>query len=326
MKYELLKGTGIEVSKICMGAMTLGGQIDEKNGIEAVDYCLDQGINFFDTANGYTFGKSEEILGKALKGKREQAIIATKVGSGLWQEKNTPNSFGLSRRYILEQIEGSLKRLQTDYVDIYYLHAPDKKTPIEETLDTMDTLVRSGKVRYIGASNYRAWQLCQMYYHGKITHQNRPVIVQMVYNLITRGIEQELIPFLQESNMGLVVYNPIAAGFLTDKYKEKQMLPNTRFSNNKMYADRYWNEDNFAAWDDIHKIASEAGISMLELAMRWVYAKKSVDSILTGFSSLDQLKENIHSIENGDLPDDVMEKCDKIWEKLSGTRFNYYRA
>ncbi len=326
MEYTVLKGTGIEVSKISMGAMTFGGQIDEKTGIEAVDYCIEQGINFFDTANGYTYGKSEEILGKALKGKRDKVVLATKVGSAIWQDTNARNSSGLSRRYILEQIEQSLKRLQTDYVDVYYLHTPDSKTPIQETLDTMDMLVRSGKVRYIGASNYTAWQLCQMYYEGNNANLNRPVMVQMVYNLITRGIEQELVPFLREYKMGLVVYNPIAAGFLTDKYKDKQLLPNTRFANNKMYAQRYWNEDNLAVWDDIQKIALDAGINMLELAMRWTYSMDCVDSILTGFSSLEQLKENIKSIDKGRLPADVLAQCDEVWTKLSGTRFKYYRT
>ena len=326
MKYKKLTGTGLDVSEICMGAMTFGGQVDEKTGIEAIDYCSDQGINFFDTANGYNFGKSEEILGKAFKNKRDKAIIATKVGSGVWQDKNIPNSFGLSRSYILEQVELSLKRLQTDYIDIYYLHAPDVNTPVEETLDTMDMLIHSGKVRYIGASNYAAWQLCQMYYKSQFACKNRPVMVQMVYNIITRGIEQELLSFLSEHKMGLVVYNPVAAGFLTDKYKDKQMLPNTRFATNKMYADRYWNQDNFAAWDEIHAIAQEAGISMVELAMRWVYSMPQVNSILTGFSSMEQLKENIKTIDAGKLPDDVLEKCDKVWQKVSGTRFKYNRT
>jgi aryl-alcohol dehydrogenase-like predicted oxidoreductase len=327
MEYVKLTGTGITVSKLCLGAMTFGDQIDEKTGVEAVKYAIGEGVNFFDTANGYTGGKSESILGKALKGKRDKIILATKVGSRIaLKTAGEPNdNGGLSRHYILRQIEMSLKRLNTDYIDIYYLHAPDVLTPVEETLDVMDTLVRSGKVRYIGASNYAAWQLCQMYYKAGCAGLNRPVVTQMVYNIITRGIEQEFLPFLREHKLGFIVYNPLAAGLLTDKYKDKQKLPNTRFSANKMYADRYWNEENFSAWDDVHATAVQTGVSMAELAMRWLYTSKDVDAIITGFSGLEQLKQNLKSLDGGALDADAMAKCDAVWKKLSGTRFKYNR-
>ncbi|MDR3349277.1 MAG: aldo/keto reductase [Acidaminococcales bacterium] len=327
MEYVKLTGTGIEVSKLCIGAMTLGDQVDEKTGVAAVEYAIGEGVNFFDTANVYTNGRSEEILGKAVAGKRDSIILASKVGSRLNQKAaGLPNDAGgLSRRYILKQIESSLKRLKTDYLDIYYLHAPDALTPVEETLGAMDTLVRSGKVRYIGASNYAAWQLCQMYYQARSAGLNYPVVTQMVYNIITRGIEQEFLPFLRAHKLGLVVYNPLAAGFLTDKYKDKRQLPNTRFSNSKMYADRYWNEENFSAWDDLHAIAEKAGIGMLELAMRWLYGAAGVDAVITGFSKLEQLRQNLKTLDKGGLDKETMAECDKVWGKLAGTRFKYNR-
>ena len=322
MEYANLTGTGITVSKLCLGTMTFGEQVDEKAAMKAVDYALDQGVNFIDTANRYTDGKSEEILGRALTGKRDKIILATKVGNFV---NNLPNGRGSSRLHILQQLETSLKRLKTDYIDIYYLHLPDPNTPVQETLDTLDTLVRSGKIRYLGLSNFAAWQACQMYHTALDRNCSFPVINQMVYNMITRGLEQEFIPFLKAYTLGLVVYNPIAAGLLTDKYAAKKKLENTRFAQNKQYEDRYWNDDNLTAWDAIHAIAQQAGIPMLDLAMRWIYTTGHVNSILTGFSSQEQLEANLKSLDGGALSPDIMAACDKIWQSLSGTRFKYNR-
>ena len=322
MEYTKLTGTGITVSRFCLGTMTFGDQVSEKDAAKAVDYAIDQGVNFFDTANKYTGGKSEIFLGKALAKKRDKVIVATKVGLDASTELNGQ---GLSRMHILQQVESSLTRLKTDYIDIYYMHKPDPSTPVEETIDAMDTLVRSGKVRYIGASNFAAWQACQMYHTGQKANCNFPVVNQMVYNMITRGIEQEFIPFLKAYNQGMVIYNPIAAGFLTDKYADKKKLDNTRFSLSKMYADRYWNEDNFKVWDEIQAIAKKLDISMMELAMRWVYTTGHVDSILTGFSRMEQLEQNLKSLDAGALPAKAMEACDKVWKNISGTRFKYNR-
>ncbi len=322
MEYAQLTGTGIFVSRLCIGAMTFGDQIDEREGLRCVDHALDAGVNFFDTANRYADGKSEEILGKALAGRRDSVILATKVGNSV---PGCDHERGSSRPHILRQLEASLKRLKTDYVDIYYLHSPDMATPVEETIEVMDGLVRSGKVRYIGSSNFAAWQACRMRYAAKAAHRASPVVTQMVYNLITRGLEQEFIPFLKEHGMGLVVYNPIAGGFLTDKYAEKKKLENTRFSNSKMYEERYWNADNFTAWDEAKAVARDAGISLLELGMRWVYSTGHADSVITGFSGLGQLEANLKTLNAGKLSPDVMQACDKIWQGLSGTRFKYHR-
>jgi aryl-alcohol dehydrogenase (NADP+) len=323
MEYTTLTGTGLSVSRFCLGTMTFGEQVDEKAGIAAVDYALDQGVNFFDTANRYTDGRSEAILGKALAGgKRDKVILATKVGNLI---NALPNGSGSSRLHILQQADISLTRLKTDYIDIYYLHSPDKVTPVEETLSAMDTLIRSGKVRYLGSSNFSSWQACRMHHVAAQKNFHSPVVTQMVYNAITRGLEQEFIPFLKAYSLGLVVYNPIAAGFLTDKYAEKKKLANTRFSLNKMYEDRYWNEENFSAWEALHTIAGEAGISMLELAMRWLYTTGNVDAVLTGFSTQEQLAANLKSLNAGPLNAEVMAACDVVWKNLEGKRFRYNR-
>ena len=322
MEYVKLTGCGATVSRITLGTMTLGGQVDEKAGLEAVDYALDQGVNFFDTANMYTGGKSEEIMGKAIAGRRDRFILATKVGQKM---RDGVNGIGLSRIHIIQEMEASLRRLKTDYVDFYYLHAPDYNTPVDETLAAMDDLVKAGKVRYIGASNYAAWQICQLHHAAANANQAKPVVSQMVYNMITRGIEQELVPFLKEYGVGLVVYNPIAGGLLTEKYAQKHIIDNTRMASNEVYNKRYWNDENLRAWDDVNRIAKQAGIGMVELSFRWLLSTGNVDSIITGFSSLEQLKQNLRAADGGTLPADVMAECDKVWLGLSGTRFKYNR-
>ncbi|MCL2000046.1 MAG: aldo/keto reductase [Planctomycetes bacterium] len=323
MEYVRLTGCGMEISRICLGTMTLGGQVDEKLGVQAIDYALDKGVTFIDTANMYTGGKSESITGKAIAGRRDKLILATKVGQRM--RTGEPNGIGLSRYSIIREFEASLKRLGTDYIDLYYLHAPDYQTPPEETLSAMDNLIRSGKVRYIGASNYAAWQMCQLVHLADEKNLTKPVATQNVYNLITRSIDPELAPFLKQYQMGLIVYNPLAGGLLTEKYADKKIHADSRFGVNEIYSKRYWTDENLAAWDLIHRIAAEAGISMVQLAMRWLLSTGKVDSIITGFTSLEQLQQNITAIEGGALSSDVMAKCDQVWEKLSGNRFQYNR-
>ncbi len=322
MDYTYLTGTGIQVSRFCLGTWTFGDQLSEPDAIRSVDYALDQGVNFFDSANMYVQGASEAILGKALFGKRDKVILASKVGN---ERNEAINAQGSSRRNILREVEKSLSRLHTDYLDLYYLHKPDPHTPVDEVLETMDILVRSGKVRYIGISNFAAWQACGMYHAARNANRIGPVVTQMVYNMITRGLEQEFIPFLRAYRMGLVVYNPVAGGFLTDKYAEKKVLPGSRFARVERYLDRYWNEDNFKAWDASKAIADEADISLYELAMRWLYSTGHVDSIVIGYSRQSQLESNLKSLDKGLLSPEIMAACDAIWAQLKGTRFDYSR-
>lgn len=322
MKYNFLPGTGLQVSLISLGTMTFGGQTNEADSLAIMDYAFENGINIFDTADIYNSGISETIVGKGLKGRRGDIILSTKVNGPM---SDNPNDRGLSRRHILSAVDASLKRLDTDYIDIYYMHAPDYNTDLEETLDTMSTLVRAGKVRYIGVSNFAAWQIADILAICDKRSYVSPVITQNVYNAITRGIEAELIPFLGAHHMGLTVYNPIAGGLLAGKHRAGSPAENTRFSINKAYYDRYWSEENFAALDDLTALSKDQGIGILELAMKWCAAQPRVTTIISGVSRLDQLKENIKSLEGKPLSPETLAACDGVWRSLAGTRFAYNR-
>ncbi|MDR3167200.1 MAG: aldo/keto reductase [Treponema sp.] len=322
MLYHNLPGTGVKVSAISLGTMMFGGQTDEDSSLSIMDYSYERGLNFWDTANVYNQGESERIVGKALKGRREAIFLATKVCG---QMGKNPFDKGLSRRNIVHAVDASLKRLNTDYIDLYYLHAPDYDTAIEETLETMTNLVRLGKIHYIGVSNFAAWQIADILAacdkHGYIP----PVITQNVYNLITRGIEPELVPFLLKHKLGMAVYNPIAGGLLAGKHKPGKPAEDTRFANNANYYDRYWSEENFTAVEKLTAIAKDGGMSILELALRWCLGRPGVVSIISGVSKLEQIKQNI-AVLDGPVPGEkALEACDEIWKSLAGTRFAYNR-
>jgi aryl-alcohol dehydrogenase-like predicted oxidoreductase len=311
------------VPELCLGTMMFGGQTCEADSLAIMGYAYEQGLNFWDTADVYNHGESERIVGKGLKGRRGNIVLATKVGSDMG---DGPNARGLSRYHIVASVEDSLRRLGTDYLDIYYLHTPDYGTRMEETLDTMATLVRAGKIRYVGVSNYAAWQMADMLSICEKNGGVKPVITQNVYNLITRGIEAELVPFLTRHEIGMVVYNPIAAGLLVGKHKREAPQQNTRFANNKNYYDRYWAEENFDAVDKLAAIAAEAGVGLLELSMKWCLAQKGVTSVITGVSRLEQLEQNIASVKGETLDERTIDRCNAVWDALPvGSRFAYNR-
>lgn len=322
MQYRNLPGTSLKVSALSLGAMTFGAQTNEADSLAIMDYAYAQGMNFWDTANVYSQGESERIVGKALKGRRNDIIVATKV---FGQMGESLNDRGLSRRSILCAVDASLKRLDTDYIDLYYLHAPDHETEIEETLDTMSGLVRSGKIRYIGVSNFAAWQIADMLALCDKRGYIAPVISQNVYNLITRGVETELIPFMQAHKLGMAAYNPIAGGLLAGKHRPGVPAKNTRFSNNEMYYNRYWSDENFEAVEKLKGIAAEHNMSILQLAMKWCASRPCVTSVITGVSKLEQLEQNIASLDGGALSSDALEACNLVWRSLAGTRFAYIR-
>ncbi|MCL1818025.1 MAG: aldo/keto reductase [Spirochaetaceae bacterium] len=322
MEYTNLPGTSLKISRVCLGTMLFGGQTSEADSLKIMDYAFEQGINHFDTANIYLQGEGEKIVGKALKGRRNSIILASKVCN---QMGENPNDAGLSRRHILSAVEASLKRLDTDYIDLYYQHAPDNETALEETLDAMSGLVRSGKIRYYGVSNYPAWQIADMLAVCDKRGFLPPIVTQNVYNLLTRGIEDELAPFLKAHGMGMIVYNPIAGGMLAGKHKPGTPAENTRFWKNKMYLDRYWMDENFKAVETLAKIASDHGMSLLRLAMKWCLQQECVTSVLSGVSRLEQLQQNIDSVSGAPLGQEVLSKCDEVWRGLVGNRFNYIR-
>ena len=323
MEYRTLTGTGATVSRICLGTMTFGDQVEEADAIRMVHRALDAGVNFVDTADAYADGASEIITGKALKGKRDGVVLASKVGNqvGPYELKDD----GLSRWHIIRGVEACLKRLDTDCLDICYLHKPDYNTPLEESLFAFDQLVRQGKVIYIGMSNYAAWQTCQALWLCDRNCLHKPVVTQHVYNLLARGIEQEFLPFRSEFGMGLVVYNPLAAGLLTGKHSGKAPpTEGTRFQLKQMYFDRYWHESHFDALAELMEIAEQADKKPVELAFQWLAAQDVVDSIIIGFSRMEHLEENL-STWQGELDDDTFEACDRVWGKIKGDSFQYNR-
>src|SRR5580658_3922817 len=262
-----LKNTDLEVSRFCFGTMTFGKPLDQAGSTQLVNRCIDAGINFFDTANMYQSGVAETMLGNAMKSKRDHLVIASKVFFKMGEDADQK---GLSRKAIVRAIDESLKRLGTDYLDIYYMHAPDHTVPIDESLEAMATLVKQGKVRYLASSNYASWQVVQMLWIAKERSWNAPHISQPIYNLLARGIEQEYLPMCKEFGVSTVVYNPLAGGLLTGKHKQDAPIQGTRFDGNQMYLSRYWHEQDFDAVAGLQEIAARAGRTPVSLALNWL--------------------------------------------------------
>jgi aryl-alcohol dehydrogenase (NADP+) len=310
-----LKHTDLEVSRYCFGTMTLGKPLDQAGTTQIVNRCIDAGINFFDTANMYQYGVAETLLGHALKGKRDKLVIASKV---FFKMGDAPDQGGLSRKAILRAIDESLQRLGTDYLDIYYFHAPDHTVPVEESMEAMHSLVKQGKVRYPASSNYAGWEVVQMLWLAKDRGWQEPRISQPMYNLLARGIEQEYLPMCKEFAISNIVYNPLAGGLLTGKHKQEKITPGTRFDNNKLYQDRYWHEQYFRSVEKLREIAKSAGRSLVSLALNWLLHHTPSDCIILGASRMEQLNENLATIDDGPLSDDVLKACDEVWQNLRG--------
>jgi aryl-alcohol dehydrogenase (NADP+) len=322
MMYRILKGTDLNVSRACFGTMTFGGQVDEKTASGMVNYCLDQGINFFDTANVYEAGASEQMLGKALEGRREKVILASKVRGKMG---DAPDESGLSRAAVLRAVEESLKRLRTDYLDLYYLHQPDYGVPLEETLETMELLVRQGKVRHPAISNYSSWQVCRMLWLAEKNNYQPALIAQQMYNLLARGVEQEFVPMAKEFGVSLIAYNPLAGGLLTGKHRRDVIAQGTRFDNNSMYQARYWHAENFQAVERLKVIAEKAGRTLLSLSLNWLLHETPTDSVIIGASRQEQLEENLAAFEEGALTAEAVNACDEVWKDLRGQTPIYNR-
>jgi aryl-alcohol dehydrogenase-like predicted oxidoreductase len=296
--------------------------VDEAAALRIFDRALDGGINFFDTANVYNAGASERIVGKALTGRRDRIVLASKVRGKMG---DGPAESGLSRAAILKAIDESLRRLGTDYLDLYYLHQPDYGVPVEETLAAMDEVVRAGKVRYPAASNYAAWQMTQMLAIAGKQGYRPAVVTQPMYNLVARGIEQEYVPMCKEFGLSTVVYNPLAGGLLTGKQKREAPLAGTRFDNNQMYLSRYWYDAYFDAVHELAAIARDAGRSPVSLALNWLLHHTATDCVILGASRIEQLEENLKVLDEGALPAGTVAACDGVWAKLRGVTPQYNR-
>lgn len=322
METRTLPHTDLTVSRACLGTMTFGSQADEATTARMIDFCMDHGINFLDTANMYNKGVAESILGRILKGRRDKFVLASKVRFPMG---SAPDEAGLSRAAMLKAIDLSLERLQTDYLDLYYLHAPDYAVPLEESLDTMDRLVRAGKVRYPAVSNYAGWQVLRMLWISERKGYKPPYVTQPMYNLLARGIEQEYLAMCQEFGVSTVVYNPLAGGFLTGKQKRERPLPGTRFDNNQLYLDRYWHPAYFDAVEELRGVAEKAGRSLIDLSLNWLLHHTFADCVILGASSLEQLRQNVDAFDGGPLAEDTLAGCDAVWRKLRGITPKYNR-
>jgi len=317
-----LKSTGLNVSRICFGTMTFAGQAAEPEARRMVDLCLDSGVDFLDTANMYNQGASEELLGKIIHGRRGQFVLASKVRMKMG---DGPDMAGLSRGAIFRAIEDSLRRLGTDYLDIYYLHWPDTTVPIEESLEAMDQLVKQGKVRHVASSNYAGWQVAEMLWVAQRNGYQPALITQPMYNVLARAIETEYLQMCQRFGVATIVYNPLAGGLLSGKHQRQAPLPGTRFDKNQLYLDRYWHDADFDAVDALKEIAATAGRSLVSLALNWIYHHTPADGIIVGASRTEQLQENLNALKDGPLDEETLRACDQVWVKLRGPAPNYNR-
>jgi aryl-alcohol dehydrogenase-like predicted oxidoreductase len=301
MKYAKLGATGLSVSRVTLGTMTFGLQTDEETSRVILDRAVDGGVTLLDTADVYplgggldTVGRTEEIVGRWLKGKRQRVLVATKavgrVGPAAWDQ-------GSSRKHVLDAIEGSLRRLGTDYVDLYQLHSDDELTPLDETVEALDSIVRSGKARYVGVSNFLAYRLARAIGRAEARRLVRIVSVQPRYNLLFREIERELLPLAIEEGVGVIPYNPLAGGLLTGKHRKgTSPTAGTRFtlgSAAERYQERYWHDREFDTVDRLQSVVTKAGLSLTTASVAWVLAHPAVTSAIIGASRPDQLADTL---------------------------------
>ena len=301
IEYRQLGRTGMQVSALCLGCMMFGGKTGPEESYAIIDRSIEAGINFLDTANVYSRGRSEEVTGEALKrnGKRQQIVLATKVHGTM--DDNDPNAQGNSRRHIIEQCDASLRRLQTDYIDLYQIHRPRPEIAIDETWRALDDLIRAGKVRYIGTSTFAAWQLVESLWASKELGLNRFVCEQPPYNLLDRRIERELLPMAQTFGVGIIPWSPIAGGLLSGKYNRNDPSPtDARYSDtagNPIMERRVKDKDRiFDVVEQLQPIAERKGCTLAQLALAWCAQQPGVTSAIIGPRTMEQLEDNLGAL------------------------------
>ena len=306
MKIRNLGRSGLQVSLVGLGCNNFGGRLDLAATRKVVHRALDLGITLFDTADIYgERGRSEEHLGESLGDRRKDIVLATKFGMAM---DDAGVRKGASRRYILSAVEASLKRLKTDWIDLYQLHQPDPLTPIEETLRALDDLIRQGKVRYVGCSNLPAWQVVDALWTAKHAGLDRFVCCQDEYSLVVREPERELIPMMERHGLGLLPYFPLASGLLTGKYKRNASMPaGARLTGTKRLADRYLTEANWAIVERLEDFCARRGRTLLELAFSWLAARPTVASVIAGATQPEQVEANVRAVEWNLSPEDLAE-------------------
>ncbi len=329
MQRTQLGRTGLSVSRLCLGTMTFGLQCDEPESRAIMDRAAEGGIDFFDTADVYplggganTVGRTEEIVGNWLVGKRHDYIVATKC---VGRTGRKPWDQGMSRKHVLDAIDASLKRLQTDYVDLYQLHSYDPTTPIDEALDALDTVVRSGKARYVGFSNWPAYKVARAVGRAELKGWAGITSLQPRYNLLFRTFERDLLPLAREEGIGVIPYNPLAGGLLTGKHAKGAPPEGTRFTlgtAGARYQERYWHDAEFETVEALKGVAAEAGLSLATMAVGWVLANPAITAPIVGASKPEQLADSLAAADKP-LPADLKGRLDEMthaWRAIDAER------
>jgi len=304
MRYRVLGRSGISVSELCLGTMNFGGPTDEAEARRIIEHALENGVNFIDTANVYTEGRSEEIVGRALEGRRDRVILATKVANPVGHKGL--NDRGLSRVHVMQAVEGSLRRLMTDYIDLYYVHRPDPKTPWEDVVRTFGNLVRQGKIRHWALSNVRGWQIAHICHLCRQLNEPEPVALQPYYNLMNRQPEVEVLPAARAYGLGVVPYSPVARGVLTGKYRLNEAPePGSRVARqDKRIMETEWRPESLQIAEELKAHAEARGMTLIAFAVAWVLNNSAVSSVIAGPRTLEQWKPYLGALEVTWTPED----------------------
>ncbi len=294
MEYRTLGRSGLKVSVVGLGGNQFGGKVDQAGTKRIINAAMELGVNFIDTADVYSRGRSEEVLGAALKGRWDRVVLATKVRSPMG---DGPNDSGASRYHIIEGVNACLRRLQTDHIDLLQIHSWDNETPIEETMRALDDLVRSGKVRYIGASNFSAWQICRANDLAERYGWAPFVSIQPHYHMLERGIEQELVPYCKAFGVGILPYFPLAGGFLTGKYTEGEPPPTGTRGEQSTYVQMYMTAANFSIVRALNSWAESHGHTVAELSIAWLLGQPQLASVIAGVTKVAQMESNVKAAE-----------------------------
>ena len=320
-----IPGAPVPMSRLVLGTMTFGDTVDAAGSAAMLDAALEAGITGLDTANGYAGGATETILGPLLATRRDSVVLATKAGI---PHPDAGEHAPLSRAGLEASLAGSLARLQVERVDLYYLHQPDRSTPVRETLTTLAGFVADGRVGAIGVSNMAAWQIAELGAAADEVGCPRPVVAQQLYNLLARRVEEEYLEFARTNGLATMVYNPLGGGLLTGKHSFDEAATSGRFGDSKlaaMYKQRYWNPELFDAVRRLSEVADGAGIPLAELSLRWLLGSDDVGALLLGGSKVAQLQQNVAAAAAGPLPADVVAACDEVGAALRGPMPAYNR-
>ena len=318
-------GAPVPLSRLVLGTMTFGDTVDRAGAEAMLDTALDAGVTGVDTANAYAGGVTETILAELLPGRRDRIVLATKAGM---PHADAGEHSPLSARGMRAALEGSLRRLGTDHVDLFYLHQPDRRATLEETLGTVAEFVAEGKIRALGVSNFAAWQIAELTHTADRVGAPRPVVAQQLYNLLARRVEEEYREYAATSGLRTMVYNPLCGGLLTGRHTFEETPESGRFGDSKlaaMYRQRYWDPRLFEAVHDLGRIADEASIPLTDLSLRWLLGRDGVDALLLGGSRIEHLRANLAAATAGPLPQDVVAACDEVGTRLRGPMPPYNR-